>query len=179
LELLGGIASRDSGAFVAFYRRYLSTVLAFLVRQTGDGELAADLAAEVFAAVMIAAVRYKPLHETARPWLLAIARNVLGTSRREGRVIEQARQQLGFQPLDLDDADLERARGLADEGRGELDLLLASLPEHEREALRLRVVEERDYAEIATELACSEMVVRKRVSRGLGRLRTRLEEQGR
>jgi RNA polymerase sigma-70 factor (ECF subfamily) len=38
------------------------------------------------------------------------------------------------------------------------------------------VVEDRDYAEIADHLRCSESVVRKRVSRGLAALRVRLQE---
>ena len=43
--------------------------------------------------------------------------------------------------------------------------------------MQLRIVEERTYPEIAVELRCSEMVVRKRVSRGLSRLRRQLEER--
>jgi RNA polymerase sigma-70 factor (ECF subfamily) len=36
------------------------------------------------------------------------------------------------------------------------------------------VIEERAYPEIAARLGCSELVIRKRVSRGLARLRTEL-----
>jgi RNA polymerase sigma-70 factor (ECF subfamily) len=52
-----------------------------------------------------------------------------------------------------------------------MEALLAELPRDEAEALRARVVDEQDYREIASELQCSEAVVRKRVSRGLARLR--------
>jgi RNA polymerase sigma-70 factor (ECF subfamily) len=51
---------------------------------------------------------------------------------------------------------------------------LADLPAGERAAVSARVIEERDYGEIARSLGCSEMVVRKRVSRGLARLRAGL-----
>jgi RNA polymerase sigma-70 factor (ECF subfamily) len=54
--------------------------------------------------------------------------------------------------------------------------LVEQLPAVEREAVRARVVEERSYREIATELRCSEMVIRKRVSRGLARVRKQLNE---
>jgi Sigma-70, region 4 len=47
--------------------------------------------------------------------------------------------------------------------------LVAELPTDERHAVEARVVHERSYREIAAQLHCSEMVVRKRVSRGLGR----------
>jgi RNA polymerase sigma-70 factor (ECF subfamily) len=40
------------------------------------------------------------------------------------------------------------------------------------------VLEERPYSEIAGELSCSELVVRKRVSRGLARMREQLKEIG-
>ena len=44
---------------------------------------------------------------------------------------------------------------------------LALLPEEHRLALRMRVVEERGYDELAQELGVSQDVVRARVSRGL------------
>ena len=49
------------------------------------------------------------------------------------------------------------------------------LPPDQREALRLRVLDERDYAEIARELECSEAVVRQRVSRATRTLRAMRE----
>jgi RNA polymerase sigma-70 factor (ECF subfamily) len=56
--------------------------------------------------------------------------------------------------------------------------MLERLPPMEREAVRWHVVDEVGYDEIAKQLDCSEMVVRKRVSRGLGRLRNQLTEMG-
>jgi RNA polymerase sigma-70 factor (ECF subfamily) len=55
--------------------------------------------------------------------------------------------------------------------------LLDSLPVEQREAVRARVLEERSYEQIATDLECSKSVVRKRVSRGLARLREQLGDQ--
>jgi DNA-directed RNA polymerase specialized sigma24 family protein len=132
--LLRAIVARDDAAFAAFYRRHLSRVLAYLLRETSDRETTADLAAEVFAAVMLAAATYRSESDTAAPWVIGIARNTLGTSRRRGRVEDRARRRLGYQPVALEDPDL-------------------------------------------SELACSEMVVRKRVSRGLTRLRAQLEKE--
>lgn len=177
-RLLEGVATRDPDAFRVLYRRHLAVVVSFLLRESRDPEVAADLAAEVFAAAMIAAPRYQPEHASAAPWLLGIARNALGTSRRRGRVDGAARRRLGFEPLVLDDLDLERVHATVDAGRGEITELVASLPVHEREALQARVLDEQDYADIAERLACSELVVRKRVSRGLSRLREQLKERG-
>jgi RNA polymerase sigma-70 factor (ECF subfamily) len=177
-ELLAAVAERDGAAFSAFYRRHLAEVLAYLVRETGDVELAADLAAEVFAAVLLSAARYEAQVSSALPWVIGIGRHKLLMSWRRGRVEARARHRLGLEPVELDDLALERIEQLADAGVGRLEQMLEQLPPMEREAVRWHVVDEIGYDEIAKQLNCSEMVVRKRVSRGLGRLRNRLTEMG-
>jgi RNA polymerase sigma-70 factor (ECF subfamily) len=176
-ELLSAIAARDGDAFAAFHRRHLPRVLAFLVGETRDAEVSADLAAEVFSAVLLAAERYEPQSDSAAPWLVGIARNTLGASRRRGRVEHGARLRLGFEPLKVDDADPARTVSLADRGQGGLSDLLASLPRDQRDAVEARVLDERSYSDIASELSCLELVVRKRVSRGLARLRQQAKER--
>jgi RNA polymerase sigma-70 factor (ECF subfamily) len=175
-ELVAAIARRDGAAFSVFYRRHLSPVLAYLMRQTGDRELSADLAAEVFAVVLLHAGRYRPQSDTALPWVIGIARRKLLMSLRRGRIEAKARRRVGMEPVQLDDVDLMRVERMADVGAGRVEQLLERLPAAEREAIQARVVEEQDYREIAARLSCSEMVVRKRVSRGLQRLRDELGE---
>ncbi|MGO9499423.1 MAG: RNA polymerase sigma factor [Solirubrobacteraceae bacterium] len=174
-ELLSAIAARDGAAFAVFYRRHLPAVLAFLIRETRDREAAADLAAEVFAAVLLAAARYEQQGESATPWVLGIARNKLLMSFRRGRVEARARHRLGFKAVALEESDLERIEEVAQGDGGRLVALVEDLPEDERVAVRSRVLEERPYREIATELRCSELVIRKRVSRGLARMRDQLK----
>jgi len=174
--LLSAIAARDGAAFAVFYRRHLPAVLAFLLRETRDREAAADLAAEVFAAVLLSASRYAVQGESATPWVIGIARNKLLMSFRRGRVEARARRRLGFQALVLDDGDLDRIEELALGEGGGLAALVDGLPEDERVAVRSRVLDERPYPEIASELQCSELVIRKRVSRGLARMREQLKD---
>jgi RNA polymerase sigma factor (sigma-70 family) len=174
--LLRAIAQRDGAAFAVFYRRHVPTVLAYLLRESRDREAAADLAAEVFATVLLASDRYAEQGASATPWVIGIARNKLLMSFRRGRVEARARRRLGFEALALDDTDLDRIDELAAGGSGTLLRLVEDLPEHERHAVRSRVLDERPYREIATELRCSEMVIRKRVSRGLARLREQLQD---
>jgi RNA polymerase sigma factor (sigma-70 family) len=173
-QLLVGIAACDERAFSAFYRRHLAMVVGWCVRRTGDPELAADLTAEVFAAVLLGAGRYQPTHDSAAGWLLGIARNVLGHSLRRGQVDVRARARLGASFMTVEDEDLAVVLELADGQDGAADDLLSELPANERAAVRARVIEELGYGEIAQSLGCSEMVVRKRVSRGLARLRAGL-----
>ena len=176
--LLAAIASRDGAAFTVFYRRHVPMVLAYVLRETRDREAAADLAAEVFAAILLSAGRYAEQHESAAPWVIAIARNKLQTSLHHGRVEAKARRRLGFEAVTLEDEDLERLERIAAVGGGQLVELLETLPEDERVAVSSRVLDERPYGEIAGELSCSEMVVRKRVNRGLARMREQFREPG-
>src|SRR5271167_4961770 len=175
-ELVAAMAMGDEDAFVAVYRDYLPLVLRWSLRETGNRELAADLAAEVFAASLTAARRYRPERGSVGAWLLGIARNKLAESRRRGRIEASARRRLKVTPWALTDADLERVDELASLDDQAL-ALLEQLPSATREALLGRIVEERSYEELAAELECSQAVVRQHVSRGLRRLRSQLEER--
>lgn len=174
-ELLERTA-REPGAFAAFYRRHERLVLRFLMSRCRDAELTADLAAETFVRVFEGAVRFDPQRAGgtgAVPWILAIANNTLRTSIRRGIVAEDARRRLGCEPLALDDDALARIEREASPGLSVAEVL-AELPEDLGAAVVARVLDERDYEEIADQLGCSAQVVRKRVSRGLKRLRANL-----
>jgi Sigma-70 region 2 len=69
-ELLSATAARDGRAFGHFYRRHLPAVVGYLVRETRDREVAADLTAEVFAAVLLSAGRFQARGDaSAAPWV--------------------------------------------------------------------------------------------------------------
>jgi RNA polymerase sigma factor (sigma-70 family) len=176
--LLIRFSAGEPDAFVSFYRSNLAAVVTFFLRRTGDREVTADLTAEVFAAALIAAPRYDPDARPALAWLYGIAAHKLADSRRRGRVEDEARRRLALEPLVLDDAALERVEEIASAqaGRDVLAGAVAALPAEQRDAVLARIVDERPYPQIAVEMACSEMVVRQRVSRGLKALRSRLEE---
>lgn len=177
-QLLAATAAGERAAYSAFYRRHLGAVLAVLLRETRDRELAADLAAEVFAAALLAAAAYRAEHDSALPWLRGIARNKVRESRRRGRVQDQARRRLGIPHEAISEDDLERVEELAGH-EGHLLALVDELPARQREALRARVIDERDYSEIAREQGGSEAAVRQRVSRALAWLRTQTTEERR
>jgi RNA polymerase sigma-70 factor (ECF subfamily) len=169
-------AADDAAAFSAFYRRYEPAMLAYFGRRVGDPELAADLTVEVFAAVLVSCARYRPGQAPAQAWLFAIAQHKLANSRRRGQVEDRARRRLGMAPVAFEEEDLERIERLT--GGSDVAMqALAGLPADQREAVLARIVDERGYGEIAAELRCSESVARKRVSRGLARLRDQLGEE--
>jgi RNA polymerase sigma factor (sigma-70 family) len=179
-DLLARFSAGDADAFVAFYRRHLASVVGFFLRRTGDPELAADLTAEVFAAALLAAERYRPGDRPALAWLYGIAAHKLVDSRRRGRVEDRARRRLALEPLTLDDGGIERVQELASGGAEEARLrdALAALPAAQRDAVLERIVAERPYSDIAASIECSELLVRQRVSRGLRALRSHLEDTG-
>src|SRR4051794_20413995 len=174
-ELLARAAAGDDDAFAVFYRRHLDPVVAFLRRRVPAPEHAFDLAAETFAVVALQAADFRG-EGAATAWLYGIARNLLRASLRRGYIEAGARRRLGTEPTPLDDADLLAVEERAATGDAGLHAALAALPEPTRRALLARVVEEREYPEIAAELQCSEHVVRQRVHRGLAHMRANLEE---
>ncbi len=174
-ELLAATRSRPK-AFAASYDRYETSVVGYFTRRTGDPEVAADLTAEVFAAALGAAHRYRPETPTAACWLFTIARNTLAKSVRRGRVEAKARRRIEIsEAIALTSEELERVESAAC-ADGWVIELLEQLPAEQRQAVRARILEERSYPDIAGELETSELVIRKRVSRGLSNLRAELEK---
>jgi RNA polymerase sigma factor (sigma-70 family) len=168
---------RDPEAFGAFYRRHEQAMLVYYLRHTDSAEVAADLTAETFAAALGSSRRFKPGKTPAVAWLYGIAKNKLAASRARGRVQEGARRRISAEPLVLTDEAMERVEELADAARQTEVMrdLLGRLPPDQAEAVRSRVLEERDYGEIAERLECSQAVVRQRVSRALHSLRRDLQ----
>jgi RNA polymerase sigma-70 factor (ECF subfamily) len=175
-ELL--VATRDDAeAFGVFYSRHADFTIAFLARSTGDLETALDLTAEVFAAALAASPRYRPGEAPARAWLLGIARNKLADAHRHNGREAAVRRRLGMPLREFSDVDIERVELSVDGADGYL-AGMAELPPEQREAVAARVIEERDYAEIAADTGASQATIRQRVSRGLTRL-ARIKESER
>ena len=149
-------------------------MLRYFVGAGSPAEVAADLTAETFAAALLSREGYREELGEPRAWLFGIARHVLARSNERRRVEARARRRLAMPALQLDDEAIERIDALASADQRALTLL-AELPGEQRSAIEARVLNERGYAEIAAALECSELVVRKRVSRGLAALRARLE----
>jgi RNA polymerase sigma factor (sigma-70 family) len=151
-------------------------VLGFFMRCTGSAELAADLTAETFANALDSREGFRDALGEPRAWLFGIARHVLSRSLERGRVEDRARRKLALPVLVVDDEAVERIEAVASLG-GDVLGFMNELPSGTRDAVWGRIVDEADYEELAARLQCSLSVVRKRVSRGLAHLRTRMEER--
>jgi RNA polymerase sigma-70 factor (ECF subfamily) len=172
-------ARSDAAAFELFYDRYEAAVVGYFARRVGDPEVAADLTAEVFAAMLAAASRYRPVEPSAAGWVFTIAHNTLAKSVRRGRVEARARVRIGIRDaVSFEGDELERVEALASSDSW-LTGLLEGLPREQADAIRARVLDRRGYPEIAAELDTSALGIRKRVSRGLASLRRQLGKEGR
>ena len=161
-------------AFEEVYDRHAAQVLAWARARVG--EHAADLTAEVFARAWLRRSRFRHEHDSALPWLLGIAKNVLRESLRKQRIEDAARRRLGMPSLLSRDAALDAVddgRRLSESERR----TLASLRQEDRELLRLRVIEERSYRDIAIRLRCTPQAARRRISRLLRQLQYTLGGQ--
>ena len=146
-ELLAA-TRRDPRAFGEFYARHERAVFRYYYRRTRDVELAADLSAECFAAAPLASRRFRPGGAGGR---LAVRdrsqhpRPQRGASPR--RVARPGSWDAGAEPEDDTIAALERIHA------GQLlENALTYLPADQAEAVQARIVDEREYDDIAREL---------------------------
>jgi len=176
-RLLAATRAGDADAFGCFFARHSEVVLGFVRRRVGSADLAADLTSETFAAALLAVHRGRAQAvPDGAAWLSGIARHKIIDCYREGRLQDQAREQLQLAQIALENTDLaaiDRLAGTEPRLHSALDQLSAE----ERAAIVERVVLERSYSEIADDAHDSEAAVRKRVSRGLARLRKEMGVQ--
>ena len=160
----------DADAFADFYASYATRVSVYFVRRIFDSEVAVDLTAETFALALERRRQFRGRSaEEEQGWLFAIARSLLHGYWRKGRVEQAAVVRLGLERPSLGTEDIEYLHRQADlEGlRCRLTEALDAVRPDQAAAIRARVLEEREYAEIAAEFRTSPDVIRARVSRGL------------
>lgn len=167
----------DAESLASLYRRHAEPLLIYFARRVFDAEDAVDLVAETFATAFESAGNFRGTTEDeAIGFLYGIARNKLLAHIHDGAMRVRKTRQLPVDRRALADAEVERIEDLAELAvlrqavREQLDLLS---PEH-RAALKLRIIEELDYGEVAARMNISEQAARARVSRGLKALATRL-----
>jgi RNA polymerase sigma factor (sigma-70 family) len=172
-------AREDPSTFADVYVEYHEQVLRFFARRTLDPETAFDLMAETFAELFAHIDGFRgETEEQGRAWMWTVARHQLYRWRERGIVERRSIERLGIPIATLGQVEYERIEDLADlqRVRPQLEQALDQLASEQREALRLRVLEHREYDDIARQCGASPQVIRARVSRGLRQLAKSLAE---
>jgi RNA polymerase sigma-70 factor (ECF subfamily) len=170
---------RDPEAVCALYDRYVTELVRFLCRAGAAPEVAWDVTQETFARLLDRGYRGPVTPElSAWPWLAVTSRNLLRDWQRRGRVDQSARIKVGARAVVGAESDLDEALARVDADRAAETIASAldSLSPSQRDAVLGRVVDEKDYDLLAEEALASEQTIRRRVSRGLGLIRARVEE---
>ncbi|HXB65689.1 MAG TPA: sigma-70 family RNA polymerase sigma factor [Solirubrobacteraceae bacterium] len=166
--------------YVRLYRRHAQTLLLYFQRRVYEPELARDLLAETFEAAIAGGPGFRGgTEEELSGWLWSIARNTLADQRRREQGERGRGRRLARVRVALSDREIERVEELAGiaELREAVAQHLSSLPEEQREAVRMRVLEDLPYNEIAVRMAITPQTARARVSRGLRTLNVALRDQ--
>jgi RNA polymerase sigma-70 factor, ECF subfamily len=161
----------------ALYRSHAPGMAVYIARKTMDAGIAADLTAETFAEAFTNRSQFRGhTREEAIGWLYGIARHQVSHFVRRDRAEARALERLGIQRPLLSDVELERLEDLSgiSDLRRRVASHLSDLSHEQQEALRLRVLEEQSYEEMAEHLGINEQAVRARVSRGMRTLAERL-----
>jgi RNA polymerase sigma-70 factor (ECF subfamily) len=157
----------DADAFRAVFERHFDAVHRFVCARLGAA-LADDIASETFLIAFEQRERFDARYDSARPWLLGIAANLVrGHHRQEAArlraLARQAAAPAGPEPANRFDA------------RGPVALALAALDPAQRETLLLLALGELSYSEIALALDVPEGTVRSRLYRARAALQEVLE----
>jgi RNA polymerase sigma-70 factor (ECF subfamily) len=155
------------------YDGHARRLVGFFARRTGDPQLALDLLGDTFLVAFEQRRRCRARTDSERAaWLYRIAATKLAAHFRRGASERRATHRLASELRALapnDVATIERLAGTPE--HPELTAALEQLPEDQRQAIRLRVIDERPYAVVSQQLGVSEPAARARVSRGLRAIR--------
>jgi RNA polymerase sigma-70 factor, ECF subfamily len=172
------LAGSQPSAFGAVYQDQAPLLFAFFARRTFDIDVSSDLTAETLAQAFEHRRKFRGSTDgEARGWLFGIAQHQFSRYVRRGTVERDALTRLGIRLPELGADDYERMVDLAGlaETRERVRLAFGTLPAEQHAALRLRVIDERSYPDVAAALGVSEQAARARVSRALRALASAAE----
>ena len=161
---------RDTRAFGQLYERYFDRIYYFALRQTGDEDVAGDLASQTFVNALHHLPRYQFRGLPFSAWLYKIATNEINKyyRKRKGKKvfsIEEARVR------ELVEQTRPGAEGWDEELIQRLLAYLKDLPTDMLQVLELRFFEDKDFREIAFILDITESGAKMRTYRALDQLR--------
>ena len=169
-ELWRRAANGDASAFGVLFERHAKAVYNYCFRRTADWALAEDLTSVVFLEAWRRRADVRLAGESALPWLLGVATNVV-----RNRWRSQRRQRAALERLPAgraSDFGDEAVARLDDEQRMRSALgVLARLPKRDQDVLALCAWQGLSYEETSLALGVPVGTVRSRLARARARLR--------
>ena len=177
-ELWASACNGDAAAFGEIFARHAKPVYNYLFRRCGDWATAEDLTSIVFLEAWRKRAVVQLVNDSALPFLLGVATNVLRNRRRSERRFRAALARLP--------AEVESAQGEADPAErltAEQDMrailaVFSRLPRREQDVVSLCLWTGLTYEEAAVALGIPVGTVRSRLSRARSRLRELLVDSG-
>ena len=159
----------DSKAFVVLYGRYRRPLYGYIRSKVSKKELADEIFQATFFNLHRSRARYRHgLKFDA--WLFSICRNAMRDYFRKLKTSERQNETFYEEEISSEmDESIEVSSALTEK--------VAQLPKDQRQIIEQRVIEEREFSEIATALSTTRENVRQILSRALRKLRMEAENE--
>lgn len=180
IEAMLRVVAGDAHALDVLMERWKTPLISFLMRMTNDATVATDLAQETFVRLYLARDRYRPSGRFST-YLFTVAsnlaRNHFRFAKRHPAVsLDEPRNPSDTRGWEAVDPGRDAfAMAVGREQEMEILAAIASLPEDQREAIGLSLIDEFTLAEIAAVMGCDEKAVENKLYRGRQRLRQKLK----
>ena len=150
-ELVASAARGLEGSFEELVNRYQRPISAFVYRMVGDYDVALDLTQEIFIKIYASLSRYRPEFKFST-WIYKIAHNAAidhlrRTTNRERSLYTGTETESYELPLESEGLTPEQ-QSEREERRGEIEMVVRSLPTAYRELIVLRHSQDLTYEEI-------------------------------
>ena len=173
--MLEAVGSRqDRQAFKVLFAHFAPRIKSYLMQSGSDAGQAEEVAQEVMITVWRRATLFDRRQASASTWIFTIARN-----KRIDSIRRQKRPQVDFDdpafvpdPVDLADRIFEEG-----EDAERIRTAITTLPEEQRDLLRLAFFEDRPHSEIAAMRSLPLGTVKSRIRLAMTRLRKQLKDE--
>lgn len=160
-------SKKDPKAFGEIYEKYFDRIFYFILRQTDDEALAADLCSQTFVNVLNNLSRFEYRGVPFSAWLYRIATNEINKHYRKFK----GKKIFSIEELKVKELIEQVDEGWDEELIGRLIAFMNELPTDMLQVLELRYFEDKDFKEIAYILDITESGAKMRTYRALDKLR--------
>jgi RNA polymerase sigma-70 factor (ECF subfamily) len=180
VELLAGIARRDSDALLRLYRKYNRRVFSLVYRILDDSAAAEEVLQDTFYRLWDRSQLYQPEKGQLISWLFTVARNLaLDHKRKESRRADSSVFLSGEESAEMDLDSLPAMASLEDPDLGRtISKAMEQLPAEQKKAIELAYFEGLTHQELSDKLGQSLGTVKTRIRLGLSKLREAMRDYG-